>query len=209
MTDVTEHVRPTVYIDTSIPSYLTGRPARQWPLKRYQWVTCLFWNAHGVRFEMHVSPRVVQEISAGDPAAAQKRVEIISSLPKLPILDDVDRLAALILKKTGLPISAKADAEHVAIAATHQIEFLATWNCKHLANPAITPKVARACDRAGFRSPEICTPEVLLMRVVYEPLRNQRTARERPCRARPAAHAISIRSACARSRTYNDPVVDS
>jgi hypothetical protein len=77
MMEVSEHARPTVYIDTSIPSYLTGRPAREWPLKRYQWVTCLFWNAHGARFEMHVSRVVTAEVSAGDPTTAQKRVEII------------------------------------------------------------------------------------------------------------------------------------
>jgi predicted nucleic acid-binding protein len=186
-------VRPSVYIDTSIPSYLTSRPSREWPLKRYQWVTCLFWNAHGARFEMHVSRFVVDEVKAGDPDAAQKRVEAISSLPRLEIPDDVDRLTALILKKTGLPNSAKADAEHVAIAATHKIEFLATWNCKHLANPAITPKVARACERAGFRSPAICTPEVILRHVVYGPQPCQRPAREQSCRARLAAQAISVR----------------
>jgi hypothetical protein len=188
-------VRPTVYIDTSVPSYLTSRPAREWPLKRYQWVTCLFWNAHGARFEMHVSRFVVDEVKAGDPIAAQKRIDIISALPRLEIFDDVDRLTALILKKTGLPVSSKADAEHVAIAATHNIDFLATWNCKHLANPSITPKVARACERAGFSSPEICTPEVILKRVVYGPRPSQRVVREQSCRARPAAQAISRRAA--------------
>ncbi len=187
-------VRPTVYIDTSVPSYLTSRPSREWPLKRHQWVTCLFWNAYGSRFEMHVSRRVVDEVKAGDPTAAQKRVELISSLPSLKTLDEVGWLTTLILKKTGLPNGAKADAEHVAIAATHKIEFLVTWNCKHLANPAITPKVARACERAGFRSPAICTPEVILRNVVYGPQPSQRSAREQSCRARPAAQAISVRT---------------
>jgi hypothetical protein len=185
--------RPTVYVDTSVPSYLTGRPARELQLRRHQWVTCLFWNAHNSRFEMHVSPRVVDEVQAGDPAAAQKRLEVISSLPLLKITDNVEGLTALILKKTGLPKSAKADAEHVAIAATHEIEFLVTWNCKHLANPSMTTKVARACERAGFRSPEICTPEVILRRVVYGAVPRQQPVREQSCRARPSAHAISVR----------------
>jgi hypothetical protein len=42
-----------------------------------------------------------------------------------------------------------------------------TWNCRHLANPTIIPKVVRACARAGFRSPEICTPEVIIRRFAY------------------------------------------
>ena len=181
--------RPSVYLDTSIPSYLTSRPARDWPLKRYQWVTCLFWNTHRSRFEMRISPLVMKEAKNGDPEAARLRVELIASLPSLEVLGDVERLCALILKRTGLPNSAEADAQHVAIAATHGIDFLATWNCKHLANPSITPKVAHACERAGFRSPEICTPEVILRRVVYGPLSRQRPAREQSCRARPPAHS--------------------
>lgn len=179
--------RPSVYLDTSVPSYLTGRPARDWPLKRYQWVTCLFWNEHRARFKMHISSRVVDEAKLGDPESARRRIEIISSLPSLEVRDDVDRLSALILKRASLPNSAKIDAEHIAIAATNGIEFLVTWNCKHLANPAITPKVARACERAGFRSPAICTPEVILRHVVYGPQRGQRPAREQSCRARSAA----------------------
>ena len=176
--------RPSVYLDTSIPSYLMSRPARGWPLKRYQWVTCLFWNAHRARFKMHISSRVVDEAKLGDPEAARRRIEIISSLPSLEVPDDVDRLSAMILKRTGLPNSARVDAEHIAIAATNGIEFLVTWNCKHLANPAITPKVARICERAGFRSPAICTPEVILRHVVYGPQPSRRPAREQSCRAR-------------------------
>jgi hypothetical protein len=86
-----------------------------------------------------------------------------------------------------LPQSAKEDAEHVAVAATHGIEFLVTWNCKRLANPVITPKVARACERAGFRSPEICTPEIILRRVVYGTLPSHGVTRAQSCRARPVA----------------------
>jgi hypothetical protein len=157
-----------VYLDTSIPSYLTARQAREPLLRRHQWITCLWWNAHRSRFEICVSARVMQEASAGDPAMARRRVELISPLPSLDVPDAAQRLAARILREASLPESAKTDAEHVAIAATYQIDFLLTWNCKHLANPKIAPKIVRACQRAGLRSPEICTPEVVLRRVVYE-----------------------------------------
>src|SRR5581483_8759534 len=177
--------RPTVYLDTTIPSYLTGRPAREQVLRRCQWVTCLFWNGYRSRFEFHVSQLVRDEAAVGDPNYARRRIEMLSPLHKLDMPEDIERLGGLILKRTGLPKSAKADAEHVAIAATHRIEFLVTWNCKHLANPAIAPKVARACERAGFRSPEICTPEIILRRVVYGTLPSHRITREQSRRARP------------------------
>jgi hypothetical protein len=136
---------------------------------------------------------VQDEAAAGDPISARRRVEMISALHKLDMLEDVVRLSGLILKRTGLPQSAKEDAEHVAVAATHGIEFLVTWNCKHLANPVITPKVARACERAGFRSPEICTPEIILKRVVYGTLSSHGVTRAQSRRARPVARAVSAR----------------
>jgi hypothetical protein len=137
-------------------------------MRRSQLITCLWWNAHRSRFDIYVSTRVMDEAKAGDPTAAQRRVETISTLPSLIVSEEAEALGVLILFETGLPDSAKMDAEHVAIAATYQIDFLLTWNCKHLANPEIAPKIARACHRAGFRSPEICTPEVVLRRVVYK-----------------------------------------
>lgn len=159
--------RPKVYVDTSVPSCLTSRPARAMPLCRRQRVSCLWWNAHGSRFERYASARVLSEAARGDSEAVRRRVEVISTLPLLEIGAAVPPLTELIMRHSRLPSCADTDAEHIAIAATHGIEYLVTWNCKHLANPEFTPKVADACERAGFRCPLICTPEAIIRRVVY------------------------------------------
>jgi hypothetical protein len=155
---------PSVYLDTSVPSYFAARPTRQMPMLRHQRITCLWWHAYRPRANVFVSPRVVAEAKQGDPEAARQRVELISSMVSLESSDEVPRLSKQILLEARLPASAESDAEHVAIAAFHKIEYLLTWNCKHLANRHILPKVRRVCERAGLRSPEICTPEDIIRR---------------------------------------------
>ena len=97
-------------------------------------------------------------------------------IPSLDYSDQEIELSARIMQEAGLRDVAKEDCAHVAIAAINHLEYLATWNCKHLANPQIIPKVARACAREGFRCPEICTPLVILEQVVYDERRRRRAA---------------------------------
>lgn len=159
---------PSVYLDTSVPSYLVAPLSRVIPIARQQRVTCLLWNAHRDRFRFFVSRRVTDEAKRGNEHEARKRLEVLAAIPSVePRGDSVNTLIRLILRNTGLPECATEDAEHVAIAASNDLDYLVTWNCKHLANPQITPKVARTCERAGLRSPVICTPEDVLRRFVY------------------------------------------
>jgi predicted nucleic acid-binding protein len=158
---------PSVYLDTSVPSYLTSRRTHAMPMARYQLVTCLWWNGHRSRFRVYASADVVDEARKGNVEAARRRVAVLLPLAKAAVTQEALDLANRILLESGLPVRAKADAQHIAIAAANGIDYLLTWNCKHLANPQITPKVARTCRREGFRPPEICTPETIIRRVVY------------------------------------------
>src|SRR5262249_5533491 len=105
----------------------------------------------------------------GNEAEAEKRIAVLASVPSIEFSTQADVLAQRIAREAGLSGQASEDALHIAVAATHGIDYLVTWNCKHLANPRILPKVARTCARAGYRSPSICTPEAILRRVVYVP----------------------------------------
>jgi hypothetical protein len=116
-------------------------------MARHQLITCLCWNAHRCRFAVYASDRVFYEASQGDSQLAQKRIDVIAALLTARVTKEAMDLADLILLEGHLPAKARTDAEHVAIAATNGIEYLLTWNCKHLANPHITPKVARSCRR--------------------------------------------------------------
>jgi hypothetical protein len=155
---------PSMYLDTSVPSYLTARWARDLATLRRQRITCLWWNGHRVRFDLFVSLRVRAEARAGNPEAATRRMEVISPLALIEPTEEAEKLAALILKETRLPDRARADAEHMGIAATAGMDYLLTWNCKHLANSDIRKKVTRTCKRSGFTAPELCTPEDILRR---------------------------------------------
>ena len=167
---------PSVYLDTTVPSYLTAKRVIASPVARNQLITYLLWHVHRARFRFFISTRVVEEASRGDPEEAAKRKTVLLPITSLDVSGNADALSARIMQEAGLTHVAKDDCDHVAISATNDMDYLATWNCTHLANPWIIPKVARACAHAGFRCPEICTPLVILERVVYDERRRRRAA---------------------------------
>jgi hypothetical protein len=161
-------VRPTVYLDTTIPSYLAPRSRQDLLSVRRQRITRVWWERHSARYELRVSYRVVEEASAGDPLIAAARVRILAPIE---LLDSDQRSDALIAHLIGdglLPPRASADAEHIAIAAVHSVRYLLTWNYKHIANPNIARGIVRKCERFGFACPEICTPEQLMRTYAHE-----------------------------------------
>jgi len=105
---------------------------------------------------------VLDEASAGDPQAAQERLAILNPLPLLDISEAVLELASAILQTGIIPAKAARDAAHIATAAVHEIDFLLTWNCAHIANAQIVKKVQAICTQHGYPCPLICTPEELM-----------------------------------------------
>jgi len=151
----------TVYIETSILSYLTGRPSRHVVAAAHQELTRTWWDLHRRRFEVFISPLVEQESRRGDPDAARRRVEALSGVPMLEIVEQAYELAAVFIAEGALPASAQDDATHIALAAVHGMDYLLTWNCRHIANAEIKPMVRSVCAVHGYTCPEICTPEEL------------------------------------------------
>jgi hypothetical protein len=105
---------------------------------------------------------VTDEAEAGNAASAAARLDVIAGVEILPSDPVSSRLANKLVGGGGLPEKARADAAHIAIAATHSVPLLLTWNCKHLANLVIHRKIVRVCEAEGFRCPDICTPEYLM-----------------------------------------------
>lgn len=105
---------------------------------------------------------MIDEASAGDPAEIQKRLSIIGVLPTLEVTEDAEALTQAIMAAGILPPQAFPDAAHVAVSAVHVVDYLLTWNCKHLANAQITRRIALVCEKLGHRMPIICTPEELM-----------------------------------------------
>jgi len=155
-------MQPTVYLETTIISYLTARLSRDLVTAAHQQITQEWWANRRAQFKLFISQFVVQEANVGDAAMAQKRLEELQAIPLLDVNQDAENLAQKLIDDGPLPKKAAVDALHIAVATVHGMDYLLTWNCKHIANAEMQSKVAAVCRESGFEPPVICTPEELL-----------------------------------------------
>lgn len=154
--------KKTVYLETSVVSYLTNRPSRDVVVAGHQAVTRDWWELRRADFTLYVSEPVLDEAGAGDPNAAAKRLAALSGIDVLDVTDEAIEFAAQLLRLGVIPEKAAIDALHVAIACANGVHYLLTWNCKHIANAERFEAIAVACLENGYKPPIICTPEELL-----------------------------------------------
>lgn len=152
----------TVYIETSILGYLTARPTRNLVLAANIEVTKEWWEFRRSTFKLYISQVVLDEVSQGDSEIAANRLEILNGVPLVELNQAVQNLAAQFLKRSNLPPKASDDAVHIAAATVHGLDYLLTWNCKHIANAQIQRKLAEISLDFGYQLPVICTPYELL-----------------------------------------------
>ena len=154
-------MKPRVYLETTIPSYLTARPSRDIIQAAYQQITHKWW-AKRSDFELFVSRLVIDECRAGDAQAAAARLVVLAGIELLREDDRVEVLVQMFVREVPLPKRATADAIHIAVAAVHRIDYLLTWNCAHIANATLRPRIETVCHKLGYQSPIICTPQQFL-----------------------------------------------
>lgn len=155
-------MNPKLYLETTIPSYLTARPIRD-PLMAGQLAaTKKWWRLRQNDFEMFISNVVWNEAAKGDKLAAARRLEILASIPRLTNTPEIEALAEKIIRRHLLPPKAADDAIHIATATVYGMDFLLTWNCTHINNREIIPGVEQLCADGGYRLPVICTPLELM-----------------------------------------------
>ena len=155
-------MKPKVYLETTIPSYLTARPSRDLVTAAHQQITREWWDTRSHAFDLFVSQMVIDEVSAGDPDAAARRLEVLASLSLLDPRTEGADLAQALIEQGPLPIGAAADALHIAIAVVNGMDYLLTWNCTHIANAVLRSQIETVCRSKGFAVPIICTPDELL-----------------------------------------------
>ena len=153
-------LKPRVYVETSVLSYLTALPSRDLVVAAHQQLTIEWWQQRD-RFQLYCSEAVIEEARQGDPAAAARRLAIANELEIVEAIGEAQALAKALLKAAAMPAKAAVDAVHVAIATVHALEYLMTWNCTNIANAVMRPRIEAVCREAGFRPPIICTPEEL------------------------------------------------
>ena len=155
-------MRRSVYVETSVFSYLAGRPSRDLIVAARQQRTHTWWRTRRTAFDLYVSQVVIDEAKAGDPRPAARRTGFLVGVPTLDMPDGVADLAAALIKGVPLPRKAAADAAHIAVAAYHRIDFLLTWNLAHIANAELRPRIEAACRASGYSPPVLCTPDELM-----------------------------------------------
>jgi len=155
-------MNPRVYLETTVISYLTARPTRDLIVAANQQITHEWWQLRRSQFDLFISEVVVNEASSGDRNAARQRLAKIEDVPLLTLTTDAITLAETLVRELPLPEKAVTDAVHVAIAATHGMDYLLTWNCRHLANAALRGKIDDVCRALGYEPPVICTPQELM-----------------------------------------------
>ena len=155
-------MKASVYIETSVVSYLTARPSNDVRATAYQVITTDWWDNRRADFDLYVSEFVVLESSRGNKDAATRRLDAIAGIPELQVTEDARELARSLIAKGSLPANAEIDAFHIAVAAVSGIDYLLTWNCTHIANAVMRPRIEAVCRDREFEPPIICTPSELL-----------------------------------------------
>jgi len=155
-------MKPTVYVETSVIGYLTSWPQENVTVAGHQYTTRLWWSTAREHFDLFVSQLVIRECSDGDADAVQERLRSIDGIPVLLIKPAAEALAAALIRAHAVPETRPNDALHIAVAASHQVQYLVSWNFRHIVNASIRPAIERACCDGGYDPPMICTPEELL-----------------------------------------------
>ena len=151
-----------VHIETSIVSYLRQKPSSQVVTAARQLLTHQWWNHERENYQLVVSQYVIDEASAGDPTLATERLQALDGIPLLPHDPEVPRIATEIMAIGVLPPKAQVDALHIATVAHHRVQYLLTWNCKHIANPSLRRIIDEVLLAADVSPPIICTPQELI-----------------------------------------------
>lgn len=151
----------SVYVETSVISYYTARPSRDIVTAARQTITQEWWNEARGRYEIYISVLVVEEANAGDPVAAQRRSDAISGLPILEINDAAVSLAKHLIDGGLIPEPSAEDALHIALATVHGMDFLLTWNFRHINNAEVKARIGSTIEALGYECPIICSPEEL------------------------------------------------
>ena len=155
-------MKATVYIESTIVSYLVAKPSRDLIVAAHQQLTTEWWDLIRLQVDCFVSPFVIQEISAGDKEAANKRIGLIKDIPVLELNQEIQKLAQTYFDSLDIPEKARLDASHLATAVWHEIDYMLSWNCKHIVSGRVKMTLEKINSELNIKTPVLCTPEELM-----------------------------------------------
>lgn len=127
-----------------------------------QELTREWWKTRRANFQLFTSDFVIEEAEEGDPEAARRRLDALSEVEELDLHDEARPLAGELVEEGPLPTKAALDALHIAVTATSGMDYLLTWNVKHIANAAIRDQTEQICRPSRQEPPVMCAPEELM-----------------------------------------------
>jgi len=154
--------KPTVYIETTIPSYLTARSSENVCALSRQIITRKWWLEKKSHYHLFISDVVMLECQKGDPIASQHRIEVINGIENLEITDECAVLAERIFNELQIPDRARDDSLHISLASVHKVDYLLSWNFRHIVNAVSIKKLNAFLRKENNHIPQICTPEELM-----------------------------------------------
>jgi len=154
--------KPRVYLETTVVSYAAALPSRDLVVAAHQQVTREWMHEHRDAYHIFVSQLVITEATAGDEEAIKRRLAILQGLESLALTDEAASLARALIERRAVPKQSVEDALHIAVAAAHGMDYLLTWNCRHIANATMRGRIEAVCRACGYEPPIICTPEELI-----------------------------------------------
>ncbi len=155
-------MRQRVYLETSIIGYLAARPSRDLVLVAHQAVTRQWWDDRRKLFDVYVSQIVLDEAARGDDEAARRRLDLLLEVPRLRVSEEAIALGRALVETHAIPRESAEDAFHIAIAAVNGMDYLLTWNCRHIANAELIPAICETIEQRDYDAPIICTPNELM-----------------------------------------------
>jgi len=150
-----------VYVESSVISYITARPSRDLVVSARQAITNEWWEQKRKKYDVYISELVIEEIASGDKEAAQKRLDVVKAIPNLEITETAKELASLLISSGAVPDNSPEDALHIGLAAAQGVDYLLTWNFKHINNATKRADITQLIESQGFLSPVLCSPEEL------------------------------------------------
>ena len=148
-------MKPLIYIETTIPSYYCDdRPALAADIAR----TREWWDSERDAYECFISAIVMEELSAGNYPGRSDCLALVAGVPLLDVTEEVLDIAEVYRDRQLMPASPSADALHVAVASCYRMDYLLTWNCRHLANANKTRRLEELNEKMGLSTPQLITP---------------------------------------------------
>jgi hypothetical protein len=151
----------SIYIETTIPSLVTARPSRDLISAAHQAITRIFWENERQKYDLYISPYVIDECAKGDPDAAGRRLNLLEGIKMLPIPPSVFELAPIYKQLLDIPETAKIDAFHLAVSVIAEMDYLLSWNFSHMGVVSYG-KLLKYNEREGLKTPFLITPEIFM-----------------------------------------------